>query len=81
MPLIPALGKQKQADLCEFDASLVYKRSSIQVSQDYCTEKPCLRKIKENRTNKLANKPATWTVKINGSGKRGLPPNSTLRTI
>ena len=24
-PLIPALGRQKQADLCEFEASLVYK--------------------------------------------------------
>ena len=29
-PLIPALGKQRQEDLCEF-----------QISQDY-TEKPCL---------------------------------------
>jgi hypothetical protein len=26
-PLIPALGKQRQADLCEFEASLVYKAS------------------------------------------------------
>ena len=25
MPLIPALGRQRQADLCEFEASLVYK--------------------------------------------------------
>ena len=24
-PLIPALGRQKQADFCEFEASLVYK--------------------------------------------------------
>ena len=24
-PLIPALGRQRQADLCEFKASLVYK--------------------------------------------------------
>ena len=24
-PLIPALGRQRQADLCEFEASLVYK--------------------------------------------------------
>ena len=28
MPLIPALGKQRQADLCEFEASLVYRTSS-----------------------------------------------------
>ena len=25
MPLIPALGRQRQADLCEFEASLVYR--------------------------------------------------------
>ena len=25
MPLISALGRQRQADLCEFTASLVYK--------------------------------------------------------
>ena len=24
MPLIPALGRQREADLCEFDANLVY---------------------------------------------------------
>ena len=24
MPLIPALGRQKQADLCEFEVSLIY---------------------------------------------------------
>ena len=28
MPLIPALGKQRQVDLCEFKASLVYQVSS-----------------------------------------------------
>ena len=28
VPLIPALGRQTQADLCEFKASLVYKASS-----------------------------------------------------
>ena len=28
MPLIPALGRQRQIDLCEFEASLVYKASS-----------------------------------------------------
>ena len=28
MPLIPALGRQRQEDLCEFEASLVYKASS-----------------------------------------------------
>jgi len=28
MPLFPALGRQRQADLCEFKASLVYRVSS-----------------------------------------------------
>ena len=28
MPLIPALGRQRQAELCEFKASLVYRASS-----------------------------------------------------
>ena len=27
-PLIPALGRQRHVDLCEFEASLVYKASS-----------------------------------------------------
>jgi hypothetical protein len=27
-PLIPALGRQKQADLCKFEANLVYRASS-----------------------------------------------------
>jgi len=28
MPLISALGKQRQKDLCEFEANLVYRTSS-----------------------------------------------------
>ena len=28
MPLIPALRRQRQADLCEFKASLVYRVNS-----------------------------------------------------
>ena len=28
MSLIPALGRQRQADLCEFETSLVYRASS-----------------------------------------------------
>ena len=37
MPLIPALGEIEAGDLCEFQASLVYKDSL-----DFHTEKPCL---------------------------------------
>ena len=42
MPLIPALGRQRQVDLCEFEASLDYRVSSRAGST--ATEKPCLEK-------------------------------------
>jgi hypothetical protein len=48
MALIPALGRQRQADLCEFQASLVY--SEFQDSQSYI-EEPCLEK---NKTEHIA---------------------------
>jgi hypothetical protein len=41
MPLIPALRRQRQADLCEFMAHLVY-RAEFQDSQSY-TEELCLK--------------------------------------
>lgn len=47
MPSIPALGRQMQANLCEFEASLVYKASSRTASY---TERHCLGK--QNETNK-----------------------------
>jgi hypothetical protein len=36
MPLIPVLGSQRQADICELEASLIYKESSrsAKTSQD-----------------------------------------------
>ena len=43
--MIPALGRQRQVDFCEFEASLVY--------QGY-TEKPCLKKA--NKTKRKHNK-------------------------
>jgi hypothetical protein len=43
IPLIPALGRQKQVDLCEFEASLVSLQSKFQDSQLY-TEKPISKK-------------------------------------
>ena len=45
MRLIPALRRQRQAKLCEFEASLVYRASSKTGSK--ATEKPCLEKPKE----------------------------------
>ena len=48
MPLIPALGRQRQADPCEFQVNLIYRASSRTGSK--AAEKTCL------ETNKQANK-------------------------
>ena len=45
-PLIPALGRQRQVDLFEFEASLVYRASARTGSK--AIEKLCLKK--QNRT-------------------------------
>ncbi len=50
MLLIPALGRQRQADLCEFETCLVYRASSRTGSK--ATEKPCLEKQKKKQTKK-----------------------------
>ncbi|EGV91257.1 hypothetical protein I79_026099 [Cricetulus griseus] len=74
MPLIPALGKQRQADLSEFKASLVYK-VSFRTARTANTEKLCL-KIQNNKTNKKKKmEPHRWqfhqdydnTIKLNNS--------------
>ena len=49
--LIPALRMQRQMDLCEFEASLVYKVSSR--SQNCNTEKPYLKKKKFKTGNRV----------------------------
>ena len=46
MPLIPALRRQRQVNLCEFEVSLGYRENSRIGSK--ATEKPCL----EKQTNK-----------------------------
>ena len=46
MPLIPALWRQRQADLCEFKVSLVYRTSTKICSK--ATQETCLKK----QTNK-----------------------------
>ena len=53
-PLILALGRQRQTDLCEFEATLVYRLSS-RTSQDCSTEKPCLEKQKQNKLGMRKN--------------------------
>jgi hypothetical protein len=49
MPLIPALGRQRQADF--WVRGQPGLQSEFQGSQDY-TEKPCLKKKTKNKTKK-----------------------------
>ena len=53
MPLIPALQRQRQADLCEFEASLIYRVSSRQ--QNIHTEKACLKTKKIKKASMSVN--------------------------
>jgi hypothetical protein len=53
MPVIPALGRQRQADLWVWDQPGL--QSEFQDSQGY-TEKPCLEKTKQNKTKQNKNK-------------------------
>jgi hypothetical protein len=46
-PLIPALGRQRQVDLREFEANLVYRASSRATQIN-----PISNKTKQNKTNK-----------------------------
>ena len=54
MPLIPALGKQRQADLCEVEASLVYIASyrSPRATEKPCLNEPSLKKKKKSWSQK-----------------------------
>jgi hypothetical protein len=53
MPLIPALGRQRQADFWFRDQPGL--QSEFQDSQGY-TEKPCLEKTKQNKKQKPKTK-------------------------
>ena len=49
-PLIPALGRQKQADLCEFKDNLVYRvsaRTAKDTQRNPVSKNQKLKKIKE----------------------------------
>jgi hypothetical protein len=54
MPLIPALGRKRQADLCEFEIILVYKVNPGQPGQCY-TENAHLGKPIINKVNQSIN--------------------------
>jgi hypothetical protein len=47
-PLVPALGRQRQADLSEFEVSLVYKANPRELGLCY-TEKPFLENKQTNK--------------------------------
>ena len=51
MPLVPALGRQRQVDHCEFEASLIYKLSSRTV-RAVTQRNPILKKQKEKQEEK-----------------------------
>ena len=53
MPLIPVFGKQRQADFCEFKASLVYKANS-RTARTVTQRNPVLKttKTKQNKPTK-----------------------------
>jgi hypothetical protein len=53
MPLIQVLGRQRQADLCEFKASLVYRGSP---GQPRFQRNPVLKKEKKKKKKKKKKK-------------------------
>ena len=54
--LIPALGGQRQADLCDFKVNLVYRVNSR--TDKIYTEKPCLKICKNiSKRNRVIKKP------------------------
>jgi hypothetical protein len=68
MPLIPGLGRQRQANLCEFKASLVYKESSKiakTTTEEHCLKKPnqpTNQTSKQNPVNNRASRVYTLII-------------------
>ncbi|MDP1142662.1 hypothetical protein, partial [Klebsiella pneumoniae] len=58
-PLIPALGRQRRVDLCEFETSLVYTASSRTGFK--AIETPCL----EKQNKKVVKSTAMWCLENN----------------
>jgi hypothetical protein len=69
-PLIPALGRWRQVDLCEFRASLVYRASS-RTDRDTARIKLCLEKPPKaaNQTTKNSSPPPPPPPPPNRTGK------------
>jgi hypothetical protein len=48
IPLIPALGRQRQAEFCEFETKLVLQREFQNTQKPYPQKKPSKQKTKQN---------------------------------
>lgn len=68
MPLVLALGRERQVDLCEFEASLAYRSSSR-------TAREIL--LKKNKTKQKTNKTKQKTPK---SKKQKIPTKTNKQT-
>jgi hypothetical protein len=79
MPLIPELSGQRQAYLCEFEASLVYRVNSktARTTQRNPVSKP--KKPKQNKTNKQTKNPQNKTNKQNKKRKKNLFPKMSSK--
>ena len=55
MPVIPALGRLRQEDWCEFETSLGYK-SELKASLS-CIARPCLKKTKTKQNKQTKKNP------------------------
>jgi hypothetical protein len=61
MPLILALGRQRQVNLCEFEASLVYKKSSRTARA--VTQRNLVSNNNNNNKTQSINQPTNQTNK------------------
>jgi hypothetical protein len=52
MPLIPAFGRQRQTDLCEFKVSLIYRASSRTANTIQRNSAPTPKRKKERKKRK-----------------------------
>jgi hypothetical protein len=80
MPLIPALGSQRQVDICEFEASLVYKESSRTARA--VTQRNCLKRQnntiqykQKTKPNGLTNQPIIQPTNNNNKTKTDENPS------
>jgi hypothetical protein len=61
MPLIPALGKQREADLCEFEASLVYRVSARTART---TQKAMSQEKRRKKGKTRQEKKSVWSLSL-----------------